>query len=238
MECGRKSALEGVLMNTIASGSVVLEAIQPSRRRPEVAPLTVEGLMIEVAQLWPPRGQWTEGDYFALPETNRLVELSEEELIMPPHPTHTHQLIVFELATRMKAFVQKQNLGLVQIGPLPARLWPGKIREPDILFVANEHSDRIAEQAYGPPDLTVEVLSPSTRRTDRLEKMVEYARAGVGEYWIVDPHGRTVEVFILRDGAYELLGKWEEGEEARSEMLTGFKASLFAVAVDEVLVSK
>jgi len=225
-------------MKTLASGSVAVETLQPSRRRPEVAPLKVEGLMVEVAQLWPPRGQWTEADFFALPETNRFIELSRGELVMPPHPTHTHQLIVFELATRMRAFVQKQDLGLVQIGPLPVRLWPGKIREPDILFVANEHSDRIAEQAYGPPDLTVEVLSPSTRRTDRLEKMVEYARAGVREYWIMDPHGRTVEVFILREGAYELLGKREEGEEARSEVLAGFEASLFAVAVDEVLVNK
>ncbi len=113
------------------------------------------------------------------------------------------------------------------------RLWPGKIREPDILFVAREHSDRIGEQAYGPPDLVVEVLSPGTRRTDRLEKMVEYARAGVREYWIVDPDGQTVEVFVLREGAFELLGKWGGGEEARSEVLAGFR-----VAVDEALVSK
>ena len=122
-------------MKTTASGSVAVETIQPSK------------LMVEVAQLWPPRGQWTEADYFALPETSRFVELSEGELIMPPHPTHTHQLIVFELAIRMRAFVKKQDLGIIQIGPLPVRLWPGKIREPDILFVANEHSDRIAEQA-------------------------------------------------------------------------------------------
>jgi len=49
----------------------------------------------------------------------------------------------------------------------------------------------------------------------------------------VDPHGRTVEVFILREGAYELLGKWGEGKEALSEVLDGFR-----VAVDDVLVSK
>jgi len=212
-------------MNTIASGSVAVETIQPLE------------LAVEVAQLWPPRGQWTEADYFALPETNRFIELSEGELVMPPHPTHTHQQIVGKLYRAMYDFVAERDLGTVQFGPLPVRLWPGKIREPDILFVANEHSDRIAEQAYGPPDLTVEVLSPSTRRTDRLEKMVEYARAGVREYWIVDPNGRAVEVFVLREGAYELLGKWGEGEEARSEVLAGFKASLFAVAVDEVLAA-
>ena len=201
-----------------AIDEVVEETVRPSK------------WTVEVAQLWPPQGQWTEADYFALPDTNRLVELSEGELIMPPHPTHTHQLIVLELATRMRAFAQKHDLGLVQIGPLPVRLWPGKIREPDILFVAKEHSDRIGEQVYGPPDLVVEVLSPSTRRTDRLEKTMEYAQAGVMEYWIVDPHGQTVEVFILREGVYELLGKWGRGEEAASEVLAGFR-----VALDEVL---
>jgi Uma2 family endonuclease len=208
-------------MKTTASGSVVEAAIQPLE------------LTVEVAQLWPPRGQWTEVDYFALPETSRFIELSGGELIMPPHPTHTHQQIVGKLYRAIYDFVAKRDLGTVQFGPLPVRLWPGKIREPDILFVAREHSDRIGEQAYGPPDLVVEVLSPSTRRTDRLEKTVEYARAGVREYWIVDPHGRTVEVFILREGAYELLGKWGGGEEARSEVLAGLR-----VAVDEVLVSK
>jgi len=190
-------------------------------------------LTVEVAQLWPPRGQWTEADYFALPDTNRFVELSEGELIMPPHPTHTHQQIVGKLYRAIYEFVAEHDLGTVQFGPLPVRLWPGKIREPDILFVAREHSDRIGEKFYGPPDLAVEVLSPATRRTDRLEKTVEYARAGVREYWIVDPHAQTVEVFILREGVYELLGKWGGGEEAHSEVLAGFK-----VAVDEMLVKK
>ncbi|HID62212.1 MAG TPA: Uma2 family endonuclease [Anaerolineae bacterium] len=186
----------------------------------------------EVAQLWPPQGEWTEADYFALPDTNRFVELSEGELIMPPHPTHTHQLIVLELATVMRAFVQQKDLGTVQIAPLPVRLWPGKIREPDILFVAREHADRIGEQVYGPPDLVVEVLSPATQRTDRQEKATEYARAGVREYWIVDPEARTIEVLVLQEGRYRLLGKWNEGETARSELLEGFE-----VAVREILAS-
>jgi len=149
---------------------------------------------------------------------------------MPPHPTNTHQRVVLELAARIRDFVQSQQLGVVRVGPLPVRLWPEKIREPDLLFMAKEHRDRMGEQAYGPPDLVVEVLSPRTRRTDRVEKTAEYARAGVGEYWIVEPSGRAVEVFILREGAYELLGKWGVGEEACSEVLAGFK-----VAVKELL---
>ena len=78
----------------------------------------------------------------------------------------------------------------------------------------------------------MEVTSSGTRRTDRVEKLVEYAQAGVQEYWIVDPEARTVEVFTLREGAYELLGKWGAGETARSELLAGFE-----VAVDELLES-
>jgi Uma2 family endonuclease len=175
---------------------------------------------VEVAQLWPRRGQWTEADYFALPDTNRYIELSEGELIMPPHPTETHQRIVGDVYVMLRSFVEHHHLGTVRLG---------KIREPDILFVAQEHSDRIGEQVYGPPDLVVEVLSPGTWRADRHEKFSEYAQAGVGEYWMVDPDACTVEVFVLREGAYELLGKWGRGEEAHSEVLAGFR-----VALDEV----
>lgn len=160
---------------------------------------------VEVAQLWPPRGQWTEADYFSLPDTNRFIELSEGELVMPPHPTDTHQRIVLRLVRVFDDFVTEQDRGTIRFAPLPVRLWPGKIREPDLLFVSKEYADRIGEQAYGPPDLVVEVLAPGTWRSDRLEKSAEYAQAGVREYWIVDPGGQTVEVFVLREGAYGVL---------------------------------
>lgn len=186
-------------------------------------------LTLEVAQLWPPRGQWTEADYFALPDTDRLIELSEGEMIMPPHPTHTHQLIVGKLYRALHAYVVERELGTVQFAPLPVRLWPGKIREPDVLFVSHEHADRIGEQFYGPPDLVMEILAVGTWRTDRLEKMFEYSQAGVREYWIVDPDAKTIEVFVWREGVYVLLDKWGTGETARSELLEGFE-----VIVDEV----
>lgn len=189
--------------------------------------------VVELAQLWSPQGQWTEEEYFALPDTNRFVELSEGELIMPPHPTHTHQRAVMRLAAVMHTFVQSHGLGTLQIAPLPVRLWPGKIREPDILFVAQEHSDRIAEQFYGPPDLVVEVLSPGTWRVDRREKMVEYAQADIGEYWLVDPDACTIEVLVLCEGAYTLLGKWGLGEVARSETLADLVINVSDVVGDD-----
>lgn len=191
----------------------------------------IERLAVEVAALFPPQGQWTEHDYLSLPDTNHYLELSEGVLIMPPHPTDTHQRIVLDLAIALNGFVVKHNLGLVRVAPLPVRLWPGKIREPDVFFMSHEHSDRIGEQVFGPPDLVMEVTSPGTRRVDRMEKIGEYARADITEYWIVDPDAKTVEVFTLRDGVYELLGKWGVGETAQSALLEGFQvlvADLFS----------
>ncbi len=180
-------------------------------------------LTVEVIALFPPQGQWTENDYFALPDTNRFVELSERRLIMPPLPTDSHQFTLLELCVILREFVNKHGLGTVRIAPLPVRLWPGKIREPDILYVSHEHADRIGEQYYGPPDLAMEIISPSTELTDRRDKFSEYAQAGIQEYWLVDPEDRTVEVFTLQKGEYELLGQWGAGEVAKSALLAGFE---------------
>ncbi len=183
-----------------------------------------------VAELFPPQGQWTEADYFMLPETNRYVELSDGRLIMPPHPTFSHQTALQNLFERLNTFVKQRGLGIVRFAPLPVRLWPGKVREPDIFFIAKEHADRIGEQACGVPDLVVEVLSAATREVDRGEKFAEYAQAGAREYWLVEPDARTIEVFVLRGRVYELLGKWPAGQTARSELLAGFE-----VAIDQIV---
>jgi Uma2 family endonuclease len=179
-----------------------------------------------IAELFPPQGQWTEADYFALPETNRYVELSDGRLIMPPHPTFTHQTALQNLFVRMHAFVEERRLGIIRFAPLPVRLWPGKIREPDIFFIAREHQDRIGEQACGVPDLIVEVISPGTREVDRGAKFSEYAQAGVREYWLVDPEARSIEVFVLRGRVYEILGKYNPEEIAHSEVLAGFEVKV------------
>ena len=186
---------------------------------------------VQIAELWPHQGEWSEADYFALPDTNRLIELSEGALIMPPHPTETHQRVLDALYAAMRGFVRERDLGIIRFAPLPVRLWPGKIREPDILFVSHAHADRMGEQFYGPPDLVVEVLSPGTQHTDRGVKMLEYARAGVSEYWLVDPETRSIEVYTLGEGVYIPLGQFGAGQAVRSQVLSGVE-----VPVDEVFV--
>lgn len=182
---------------------------------------------LAVAELFPTQGEWTEHDYFSLPDTNRYIELSEGKLIMPPHPTYAHQTALQNFFLKLNEFVESRRLGVVRFAPLPVRLWPGKIREPDIFFISKEHQDRIGEQACSVPDLVVEVLSPATRETDRGEKFFEYAKAGVSEYWLVDPEKRSIEVYTLRGQVYEPLTL--AGERACSKLLEGFCVDLHEV---------
>ncbi len=179
-----------------------------------------------LAELFPPQSTWTEAHYFSLPDTNRLVELAEGQILMPPHPTRSHQNAVQELYLRLRTHVDEREVGEVYVAPLPVRLAADRVREPDVLFMATEHADRMGEQFFGPPDLVMEVTSPGTRRTDRTEKLLEYAQAEVSEYWIADPQARTVEVFVLQGESYELLGRWGVGETARSSLLPGFEVDV------------
>ncbi|MCS6860868.1 MAG: Uma2 family endonuclease [Abditibacteriales bacterium] len=203
----------------------------PRTRRDGYLPLTTR-----LAFLFPRQGEWTEEDYFALPETNRIVELSNGRLVIPDLPTDSHQFAVGRLFIALSLFVQQHHLGHVRVAPLRVRLWEGKIREPDVVFLKREHENRKGEEYWGVPDLVVEVISPrtehssGTEKTDRKDKFKEYEQAGVSEYWLVDPQSRTIEVYVLRGGKYVLLGKWGMGEVARSEMLPNF-----AVPVEDVV---
>ena len=185
----------------------------------------------EIVSLFPKQGEWTEEDYYRLPETNRIIELSEGKLIMTPAPTTQHQLILGDLFLLIGNYVLSNNLGKIVTSPVEVRLWKGKIRQPDIAFMSSEHLDRITKQDFGVPDLAVEMLSKSTAETDRKDKLHEYEKAGVSEYWIVDPDAKTIEIYALENKAYILLGKWGIGEIASSKLLDGFK-----VSVDEIMV--
>jgi len=186
--------------------------------------------LIELLKLFPRQGEWTESDYFKLPETNRIIELSEGRLIITPAPTTKHQRISSKLYLLIGNFVSSKNLGEACYSPLDVRLWEGTIRQPDIVFTSNEHLDRITERYWGVPDLAIEILSESTAKEDRVNKFFEYLQAGILEYWIVDPEAKTIDVYTLIKGAYVSYGRWEIGENAKSKLLVGFE-----VSIDEIM---
>jgi len=91
----------------------------------------------EVALLFPAQGSWTEDDYLEV-NSNRLAEFSDGFLEVLPVPTILHQLIVQYLHGVIAEFVKRHAEGKVLLAPLPVRLWPGKYREPDIIYLRPE----------------------------------------------------------------------------------------------------
>lgn len=183
-------------------------------------------------EVLPAQGEWTYEDYRRLPDDGWRYEVLRGELRMTPAPSWGHQQAVLSFGFLLKLYLHERNLGEVGLAPIDILL-PGGLAspvQPDVVFISRERTAIIHENfVEGAPDLVLEVLSPSNWLTDRRDKFQLYAEAGVREYWVADPKARAIEVFVLRDGAYELLGKFGPGERARSEVLPGFEP-----AIDEI----
>ena len=130
-----------------------------------------------------------------------LSEWVDGEVIihMPAKPEH--QRVVDFLNRLLGLFVQLFKLGEVYGAPLSMRAIPnGRAREPDLLFIAGEHQDRLTEKELaGPADLAIEIISDDSVARDRADKFYEYQHGGVREYWIIDPRAeqQRVDVYVL-----------------------------------------
>ncbi len=148
-------------------------------------------------------GPYRAADYLRLAE-GEPVELLKGRLIVSPCPTPIHQLVLLELATRLQT-IADQTGGLVLPAPMDVVLSDHTILQPDVLLLRAAARSRLADRVHGPADLVVEILSPSTSRRDRIEKLSLYAEYGVPEFWIVDPDARTFDFLSLRDAAYQVV---------------------------------
>ncbi len=177
----------------------------------------------EIGTLIPAQGTWSEGEYFAL-EDNRRLEFSHGFVECLPWPTVRHHRITALLFNALNAFVLELNLGEVFFTGVRVRLWPGKFREPDVLFMHAEHADRMTDEYWDGADLVMEVVSSGDedRRRDLKTKREEYARAGISEYWIVDPTLEQITVLTLNGQTYIVHGEFKRGERATSKLLPGF----------------
>ncbi len=179
----------------------------------------------------PARIRFTYQDYKSIPEADpRRFELLDGDLVLAPTPPIWHQSIAGNLYAYLRQVARKHNLGRVFFAPIDVVLSETDVVQPDILFVAREHEDRIREEGiFGAPDLVVEILSPATESRDRGYKRTLYARHGVREYWIVDPQARRVEVYTLTPKGLTLWQTFGPGQTLRSALLPEF-----TLPVDEV----
>lgn len=157
-------------------------------------------------------------DYMKLPEGVRA-ELIEGELFLSPSPKRSHQRIVLNLASALKRFVESRRRGIVFVAPLDVHLPSKDVVQPDVVYVSEDNREILKDWIRGAPDLLIEVVSPEGAERDRIVKRDLYARNGVGEYWIVDDQGRSVEVLRLKAGAYEPAGYFEGADSVRSVLL-------------------
>lgn len=183
---------------------------------------------------FPRQGEWTYEDWLKFPNDGWKYEIIDGVLHMTPPPAINHQRSSASLFARMRLHAESHDLGEVLAAPCGVRLPNQPVPvEPDILFVKKERLSIIgAQYVAGAPDLIVEILSPSNAHYDRKTKFELYQKAGVLEYWLVDYEAKTVEIFTLVEGAYELAGKYSSNQTAASSQLAGFKIivdSLFAL---------
>ena len=171
--------------------------------------------------------RWTFDELVAeLPESNLPTELWDGELIMSPAPSFLHQEIVVRFHDLLRAWVRQRQLGKTGIAPLDMVLTTRRATQPDVVFISNERLGIIKERIMGAADLVAEVISPGSRRRDRIDKRDLYEQHGVREYWLIDPEAETVEVLSLESGTYQLVGRWHPGERAQSRLLKGFEVPI------------
>jgi len=157
------------------------------------------------------KARYTFADVLAWDENERAEIISGEIVMMAPPPSSDHQEISMELSAQLHAYLKGKKCK-VYAAPFAVRLFEkdedrpedvDTMVEPDISVVCDP--GKIDKRGCkGAPDMVVEILSPSTQRHDRFTKFSLYQRAGVREYWIVDPDSRVVQSFVLEDGRYSV----------------------------------
>lgn len=169
--------------------------------------MTIEVPIIERAQV-----EWTYEDLRRMPDDGLRYEVIDGDLLVTPAPTTTHQTLSKRIQFALMQQIELRGLGLVFDAPVDLIFSPLRTVQPDLLVVRTERTSFVTERGIETaPDLVIEILSPSTERTDRDRKAKLYASEGVREYWIVDAAQRCIEVYGLAATGYALVGRFGPG---------------------------
>jgi Uma2 family endonuclease len=178
-------------------------------------------------QITPQDKIWTYEDYAALPDDGNRYEVIEGELVMAPAPRVDHQRCSFNLGLIIGPHVKAHGLGEVFAAPCDVVLDRRNVLQPDLIFISRDRSKVVTElNLQGAPDLAVEILSPSTARRDRTQKMRIYARHGVPHLWLLDAQAQTLEEFVLDGATYRLTSTCGGDEVFRPALFPGLEVPL------------
>ena len=189
----------------------------------ETQPETVD--VNEVSDRKPhPGRRMTEEEFVAWADEDTRAEWVDGEVIVMAPANFEHISIVDFVNGVMRIFAEERDLGDVYSEGTSRITWGESVRRrvPDVMFVSKDRRRLLRENHLeGPPDLAVEIVSPDSAARDWREKYLEYERAGVREYWVVDPMTRRVEAYAL--GEDRTYARIPEREGAfHSTVLPGF----------------
>lgn len=190
--------------------------------------------MIADINLLDPDKKYSYADYLKW-TFDESVELIKGKLFrMPPAPSSRHQDISRELLIEIGVFLKGKSCKVYN-APFDVRLFPIKedgknftVVQPDLCVICD--LTKIDEKGcFGPPDLIIEIQSPSTTKKDMQDKFYLYKEAGVKEYWIVVPSADVVEVFDLTDGEYRIRKHYTIEDSIPVGVLPGLEIELMSV---------
>lgn len=156
--------------------------------------------------------QMTYEEFLSWADEDTLAEWVDGGVAMYTPASDRHQDLAGFLITVMRIYTESRQLGIVRSAPFQMKL-AHTGREPDLLFIAQEHQDRLKETYLdGPADLVVEIVSPESIGRDRGVKFYEYEEANIPEYWLIDPQREQAEFYQLDEqGRYCLVSPGAEG---------------------------
>ena len=144
-------------------------------------------------------------DVFRMLPEGTLCEVIDNILYMSPAPKYSHQNLLFLLAKRIDNYLEQTSKGQVIISPFDVYFENLQSAvQPDLLVLLNNNRQILKQDGYiyGAPDVIIEVLS-SDKKRDTVKKKSLYERAGVKEYFVVNPDTKEMTAWILKEAMYE-----------------------------------
>jgi Uma2 family endonuclease len=183
--------------------------------------------------------RYTYADYLSWEGPERY-QLIYGEAFMMASPSVEHQAILVELSRQFSNWLRGKPCR-VFVAPLDVRLFPEEdnsdktVVQPDLLVVCGR--DKLAKGSVnGPPDIAVEIISPSTSSKQHLLKFNAYLDAGIREYWVIDPEEKRAQVHVYENGHF-ISSAYKRDAVIQSTVLPDFSVglkSLWAAAEDAV----
>jgi Uma2 family endonuclease len=176
------------------------------------------------------RVKLTYDDFLLFPDDGKRHELIDGEHYVTPSPNTKHQAVLGNLHFMLRAWLEDHPVGRVFFAPFDIVFTQFDVVEPDLLYMSHERAASVLTDKHvtGPPEIVVEIGSPSTRKRDETIKRRLYERSRVSEYWVVDPELDVIRVYARAGETFARPAEYaaESGDVLTTPLLPGLEIRL------------